>query len=224
MAMKMDAAETIRVKRKYDKASYAYDIMELLQEKLLYSRWREMASRHLRGRTLEVGVGTGKNIKYYPKNASVVAIDVSEKMLRKAARRARKLGLDVKFIAMDAQKLAFKEGVFDSTLSTFVFCSVPDPVKGISELGRASKPDGTMVFLEHVRSSNRLLGSIMDLVNPIFQWLTGVNINRDTTRNIQKGGATLVRENAFLAAIFRFLVAEPIHGRTRGEDNGNTDT
>jgi ubiquinone/menaquinone biosynthesis C-methylase UbiE len=87
----MDAAETTRVKRKYDKASYIYDIMEVLQEKLLFSRWRARASRYLHGRTLEVGVGTGKNIKYYPKSVSVVAVDISEKMLRKATRRARKL-------------------------------------------------------------------------------------------------------------------------------------
>lgn len=224
MAMKMGAAETIGVKRKYDKASYIYDIMELLQEKLLYSGWRVMASGYMHGGILEVGVGTGKNIKYYPKNASVIAIDISEKMLRKAARRARKLGMDVKFVVMDAQNLAFKEGVFDSTLATFVFCSVPDPVRGISELARVSRPDGTMVFLEHVRSSNRLLGSIMDLVNPLIRWLTGVNVNRDTTRNIQKGGATYVRENAFLAKIFRFLVAKPTYNTARGEDNGNTDT
>lgn len=216
MAMKMDAAETIRVKRKYDKASYTYDIMELFQEKLFYSRWRRMASRYLHGKTLEVGVGTGKNVKYYPKNASVIAIDISEKMLRKAASRAGELDLDVDFIVMDAQNLAFKEGVFDSTLATFVFCSVPDPIRGISELARVSKPDGTMVFLEHVRSSNRLLGVVMDLVNPLIRWLTGVNINRDTTRNIQKGGATLVREKAFLAEIFRFLVAEPTQNSARG--------
>jgi ubiquinone/menaquinone biosynthesis C-methylase UbiE len=220
----MDAAETIRVKRKYDKASYTYDIMELPLEKLFFGSWRARASRYLHGKTLEVGTGTGKNVKYYPENTSVVAIDISEKMLRKAARRARKLGLDVKFAVMDAQNLAFREGVFSSTLSTFVFCSVPDPVQGISELARVSRPDGTMVFLEHVRSSNRLLATMMDLINPFIRWLTGVNINRDTNRNIQKGGATLVRENAFLAAIFRFLVAKPTHNTLGIEENGNTDT
>jgi ubiquinone/menaquinone biosynthesis C-methylase UbiE len=136
----------------------------------------------------------------------------------------KSIGLDVKFVVMDAQNLAFREGVFDSTLATFVFCSVPDPVRGISELARVSRPDGTLVFLEHVRSSSRLLGTMMDLVNPVINWLTGVNINRDTTRNIQKGGATLVRENAFLAEIFKFLVAKPTHNIARGENDGNTDT
>jgi ubiquinone/menaquinone biosynthesis C-methylase UbiE len=205
----MDIIETARVKQKYDSASYTYDLMEMLPEKLFYRKWRAQALSHLSGRALEVGVGTGQNMRYYPEGVHVIAVDISEKMLAKAAKRARKLGLNVKFAVMDAQNLAFKDGMFDSAAATFVFCSVPDPVIGFSELGRVCKPSGKMAFLEHVRSSNRLLAAFMDLANPIILRLTGVNINRNTSESIRKAGARLIRETDLLTKVFKFIIAEP---------------
>ena len=205
----MDAAETTRVMQKYDSSSYTYDLMEVPQEKLFYGGWRARAASHLSGSVLEVGVGTGKNMRYYPRNARAIAVDISEKMPAKAVKRAEKQDQDVKLVAMDAQRLAFKDGVFDNTLATFVFCSVPDPVRGVSELARVCKPDGRMVFLDHVRSSNRLLAALMDLANPAILWLTGVNVNRDTSENIKKAGARLTRERDLLTKVFELIVAQP---------------
>ncbi|HUU80461.1 MAG TPA: class I SAM-dependent methyltransferase, partial [Acidobacteriota bacterium] len=75
-----------------------------------------------------MGVGTGKNFPYYPKDVKISAVDLSPRMLEKAKKRASALGLGVELQEMDVQRLAFPENVFDTVFATFVFCSVPDPV------------------------------------------------------------------------------------------------
>jgi ubiquinone/menaquinone biosynthesis C-methylase UbiE len=85
---------------------------------------------------LEVGVGTGKNLPYHPEGSRSVAVDLSPGMLRRAARKADRLGRDVDLVLADAQRLPFRDGVFDAAAATFVFCSVPDPVMGLGEVRR----------------------------------------------------------------------------------------
>src|SRR3972149_6499064 len=85
-------------------------------------------------RSLEGGVGTGKNIPYHPEGSRSVAVDLSPRMLRRAARKADRLGRDVDLVLADAQRLPFRAGAFDAAAATFVFCSVPDPVLGLREV------------------------------------------------------------------------------------------
>jgi len=82
----------------------------------------------------------------------------------------------------------FPTGKFDSVVTSFVFCSVPDAVGGLCEVYRALKPKGKAAFLEHVRSKNGLVGPLMDLANPIAVRLSGANINRDTVANVKAAG------------------------------------
>lgn len=114
-----------------------------------------------------MGVGTGKNMPYYPDDVQVTAIDLSERMLSRARRRAKRLGLSVGLRRMDAQALAFPSDTFDTVVATFVFCSVPDPVIGLRELGRVCKPEGEIRLLEHMRARNEALGRLMDIANPL---------------------------------------------------------
>lgn len=116
---------------------------------------------------MEVGVGTGKNIPYYPPDVKITAIDFSPKMLQRARKRSIKLGSSVELLEMDIQDLAFPNGHFDTVFATFVFCSVTDPVKGLKELKRACKPDGKLILLEHMRPGNPILGFLFDMLNPV---------------------------------------------------------
>ena len=135
---------------------------------------------------LEIGVGTGRNLAHYPATSRAVALDLSPEMLKRAARKATRAGRSVDLLLADAQHLPFKDGVFDTVLATLVFCSVPDPVRGLSEAGRAVRPDGQILLLEHVRAENGLLGKMMDALNRLTA-PGGENVNRDTAASVRRG-------------------------------------
>lgn len=81
----------------------------------------------------------------------------------------------------------FADDTFDMVFTTCVFCSVPDPVKGLLEIRRVCKPNGKIIMIEHVRSEKKALGLVMDIFNPIIVNLYGANINRRTVDNVKKG-------------------------------------
>jgi ubiquinone/menaquinone biosynthesis C-methylase UbiE len=85
---------------------------------------------------------------------------------------------------MDVQALTFPDDDFDAAVATCVFCSVPDPVRGLQELARVVKPDRRILLLDHVRIDQPLIGAIMDGLNPLIVRMWGANINRRTTENV----------------------------------------
>lgn len=198
----MTTTEIIR--KRYDRTSLFYDCMDwMISDKI-----RKKVIAMARGKVLEVGVGTGKNLKFYPPDCAVTGIDFSPGMLKKAAERA--LGLsNVTLYEMDAQKLQFPDNSFDTVIATCVFCSVPDPVKGFAELRRVCKPDGRLVFLEHVRSSKKFLGWLMDMFNPMVVRLMGANINRETLENMKKAELHLEQVDTVGMEILKLVIAKP---------------
>lgn len=209
MALDRDLTETIR--GRYDRISRIYDLMEAVLERLAFSAWRKRVFQRLgRGRRmLEVGVGTGKNFRFYPVDKSITAIDFSPGMLARARRRAEGMRVNVDLHEMDVQNLEFADQTYDGILATFVFCSVPDPAKGLREIGRVSKKGGEIVLLEHVRPGNRLLGKLSDILNLFTVGMMGVHINRDTASNIEKAGLKIVSEENLLWDIVKLFVVRP---------------
>jgi phosphatidylethanolamine/phosphatidyl-N-methylethanolamine N-methyltransferase len=204
-----DKNETSKAARKrYDRISPIYDLMEVLVERSSYGGWRELLWSKVEGsRILEVGVGTGKNFPHYPENATVDAIDFSGGMLNRAVRRAEERHVDVHLRQMDVQSLTFENDTFDSVVDTFVFCSVPDPVRGLREVQRVCKPGGKVILLEHVLSANRVLAWAMNLMNPVVARSMGPNINRRTVENVRESGLVIERVTDLLAGIFKLIEA-----------------
>jgi len=207
----IDPELTTKTRKRYDRIAGIYDLSEGPMERFFFAPWRKRLWAGMKGPdVLEVGVGTGKNMPYYPDDVHVTAIDLSERMLSRARRRAKMLGLDVDLRQMDAQELTFPSDTFDTVVATFVFCSVPDPVIGLRELGRVCNPDGEIRFLEHMRAGNEALGRIMDVANPIMVRAIGANINRRTLENIEKAGLEIERvEDLSVQGIFKLIVAKP---------------
>lgn len=202
--------ETALTKARYDRIVPIYDAMEWLIERFLFEPWRrELWSRVPPGRVLEVGVGTGKNIPYYPLNAQITGIDLSDRMLGRARERVRALNLDVELRQMDAQQLSFPNDSFDAAVATFVFCSVPLPIHGLRELGRVVRSGGDIWLLEHVRLDRPVIGPLMDGLDPVAVRMSGANINRQTVENATRAGLELITVENLKADLVKLIHARP---------------
>ena len=197
-------------RKRYNRIAFIYDFIEAPLEFLRMASWREKLRSCIIGdRALEIGVGTGKNLPYYPPGVKISAIDFSRRMLSRAREKALQNNLKVDFLEMDAQQLAFPDHFFDTVFATFVFCSVPDPVLGLKELRRVCKPDGRLLLLEHMRPGNPVLGFLFDLVNPLVVRMMGANINRMTIDNIKSAGWQIRIEQKLSSDIVRWIEAKP---------------
>ena len=165
----MDAAlETRQVKRAYKIYAPAYDFVF----DWIFHPGREAAIRLLDAgpgeHILEVGIGTGLNLRLYPRRCRLTGIDLSEEMLEKAQEKVFELGLDnVRLLAMDATVMDFGDDEFGSAVATYTISAVPDPVSVLREMRRVVKPGGTIVVLNHFRSDKRLAGRLEDFVAPL---------------------------------------------------------
>jgi ubiquinone/menaquinone biosynthesis C-methylase UbiE len=108
----------------------------------------------------------------------------------------------------DVQQLDFPNTIFDSAIAAFVFCSVSDPALGLHEIKRVVRPGGFVLLIEHVRSSNPVVGKLMDFINPIVVRMMGANINRETVENVRKAGLEIAQvEDLGAGGIFKMIVA-----------------
>jgi ubiquinone/menaquinone biosynthesis C-methylase UbiE len=182
--------------------------MEAPVEGLRFASWRKRLAGRITGPTaLEAGVGTGKNLIYYPQDVRITAIDLSPRMLTRAHKRAHKLNRQVDLQEMDVQHLDFTDHSFDTVFATFVFCSVTDPVMGLRELKRVCKPEGRLLLLEHMRPGNAALGFLFDTLNPMIVRMMGANINRKTIDNIRQAGWQIKTEENLSSDIVKIVEA-----------------
>jgi ubiquinone/menaquinone biosynthesis C-methylase UbiE len=208
----IDPKATAVTKSRYNRIAPVYDMMETFMERFLFHNWRKLLWQNLNSPKdiLEIGVGTGKNMPYYPKGSKITAIDLSDRMLGLAQKRAEVLNIkNVDLFLMDAQALEFQDDSFDVVVTTFVFCSVPNPVLGFCEIKRILRPNGKAVFLEHMYPETRFLGGIFSLLNPLVVRLSGANIDRPTISNIHKAGLEIQNvRNLTPYGIFRLIIAK----------------
>lgn len=185
-----------------------YDLMSMPMEHMMgFGKARAKLFEGLTGKILELGVGTGRNIPYYPEGARVVAIDISKKMISKAEDKAKKLSKVVSFEVADVEELPFDDKSFDVVVATGVFCCVPDQVRGFKEAKRVLKEGGKIILLEHVRPVG-LLGRIFDILDPIVSKILGPHINKRTLESIKEAGLTIIEEKNIFSDWVKLVIAK----------------
>jgi ubiquinone/menaquinone biosynthesis C-methylase UbiE len=193
--------------RKWDAASRTYDLFTFGDERRLGPHKRRLFSK-IRGETLMVAAGTGNDFQFFPPHQKIVAIDISPRMLERAAARAAAYSGIIELRQMDVCALPFPDATFDTVATVCTFCSVPRPVVGLRELHRVLRPGGQLLMFEHVRSEIGLLGIVLDLMTPLSRQL-GPDLNRNTVGNVLRAGFTLRREENIYLDIVKIIEAVP---------------
>lgn len=187
----VDRVSSGAVARTYDRIAGLYDWLNAPMERMGGDTRRARMIGGARGRILEIGVGTGRNLPLYAADTEVTAVDISLGMLARARSRAAQSQARVELQQADVELLPFPDATFDTITATCVFCSVGDPVRGLEEVARVVKPDGEVRLLEHVRPRGRLLGHVFDLLSPLTRRLMGPEINRRTEENVLRAGLAI---------------------------------
>ena len=182
--------QTEFTRKRYNTVSTIYDLIEWPVEQLWYKKWRRELWQQIHGpKVLEIGVGTGKNIPHYSENIELTGIDLSPGMLKRAQKLLPKYMHDsITLREMDAQQMDFSDGSFNEVVATFVFCSVPDPVAGLREALRVTKPGGQLHLLEHMKPRQPFLAKVMEKLDAPIHYVSGVHIARETVANVEKAG------------------------------------
>lgn len=157
-------------------------------------------------RVLEVGVGTGLSLPFYPEGGKVIGIDISEAMLDRARLRVEmSVRTDVELRRMDARSLKFADASFDHVVAPYVISVVPEPERVMEEIRRVCKPGGTVLVLNHFLSENRLLAFFERSLTPASRWI-GFRMDLPVTAIASTPGLEVLRvERVNLLGLWRLV-------------------
>ncbi len=152
-------------------------------------KWREWTVRAARGRTLELGVGTGLNLPYYRTAKSLAAIDPDGASLRRAWSRRNGHGESITLYQARAEALPFADESFDAVVGTLTFCTIGEPARALAEARRVLRSGGAFRLVEHVRVENRWIAGAQDVATPLWKEIAGgCHLNRDTRAAVERAG------------------------------------
>ena len=145
----------------------------------------------LHGTVVELGPGTGANLRYYGDDVEVIAIEPNPVMREKLAENAREHGLALDIRSVRGERIDVADGVADAVVATLVLCGVDDPAQVIAEAHRILKPGGSFFFIEHVAApAGTMTRRVQGIVKAPHRWMfNGCEVDRDT--------ASLLRSSPF---------------------------
>ncbi len=182
--------ETARVRAYWDRSAARYAEGPTRSSRLLQDG-REWACGQAGDDVLEIAVGTGKNLPFYPAGVRLTGVDLSPRMLAIARKRAAELGLEADLREGDVQRLEFPDERFDCVICTISLCSIPDDRAAVREAWRVLRPGGRFILVEHVRSPNPLVRAVEHLLEPLAMRSGGDHLLREPQEALVAAGFTI---------------------------------
>ena len=194
-----------RIRKNYNRNAERYDRGIAITDHLTRDARRKVGET-VRGHLLEVGIGSGLSLPYYPASLRVTGVDLSREMLHRCRQRALELGHSVALVEEDAQALPFADRVFDSVAFNLVLCTVPDPLRAVREALRVARPGAPLVFFEHVRSHLLPVALLQELINPLTVRFDADHFNRRTLDTVRAAGVEVVWIHRWALGFFNLIV------------------
>jgi len=194
------------LQKKYNLTAAFYDFLDYPWERQ-YRKWRPALIGDLRGKILEAGVGTGRNLPFYHQDVELVAIELNRKMLERASKRQAQARCKVTLVNEDATIMSsIGSNQFDWVLSTFMCCVMPDDIQAlaIEQFGRILKPGGRFRLLEIIYSQDRRIRKKQELFARFVEKIYGARFDRNTRHHIEQSsnlritGTTFLKEDTYL--------------------------
>lgn len=192
-------------KRKWDFSSSFYDLLAYGPERRWAPFKRDLFT-NMNGKVLFVAIGTGQDIPFFPPGKDIVGIDISPRMLTKAKIRAAEYDGSLDLKVMDIHAMEFSDHSFDQVVTSCTFCSVPNPVAGLTALSRVLKPGGMLYMFEHTGSSVFPFNLMLNIMTPIWKPI-GPEMNRDTVANVEKAGFEILQVNNVYLDVVKTITA-----------------
>jgi ubiquinone/menaquinone biosynthesis C-methylase UbiE len=196
--------------RRYERIAPFYDLIDLPFELGRYRFLRPLLFRGLTGRLLDAGVGTGRNIAYYPTTSEVIGVDLSPAMLSHAARRGVRSRSSVRLKEMDLTELQFAAGYFDAAVASFVFCTMPPEARhaALRELARVVRPGGQVRLLEYAPAQTSFRRMLARAWQPWVKWAFGAKLAHDIEPELARASLTVIR-SSYVTSSIKFIEATP---------------
>jgi ubiquinone/menaquinone biosynthesis C-methylase UbiE len=208
---------TARQRRVWDKGAPSYDKQIAFFEKIQFGGGREWLGDRARGRVLEVAIGTGLNLSYYPADSTITGIELSPAMLAIARQRAAALGRDVDLHEGDAEYLPFDDASFDTAVCALSLCTIPDLATAIGEMQRVLVPGGRLLLLDHIGSTWPPIYAAQWLLERLTIRLAGEHFTRRQLPLVQTAGFEIVETERLKAGtVERIFARKPASKRRAG--------
>lgn len=174
-------------------------LMEWVMAGKEFHRLRSELLTSVHGDVLELGLGTGLNLSYYPQTVTELhAVDPASLLPSMVASRSARVSFPVRFQQQTAEALPYIDRRFDCVVSTWTLCTIPDALSALREVARVLKPDGRLLFLEHGRSDNQKVAVWQDRLNPIQNVIgCGCNLNRQIDQLVTQSGLMITHLDRF---------------------------
>jgi ubiquinone/menaquinone biosynthesis C-methylase UbiE len=201
---------TQRLRRYWDKHARSYDKQMAFWERRLFGDGRRWVCAQATGEVLEVAIGTGRNLPYYPEGIRLTGIEFSPAMLALARRLADRLGLEVDLRLGDAQALELPDASFDTVVCTLSLCAIPDERRAVAEMARVLRPGGRLLLLDHVAAAPRWVRAIQWLLERVTIPLGEEHLRRRPLHQVRAEGFQIERcERAKLGIVERLAARKP---------------
>jgi ubiquinone/menaquinone biosynthesis C-methylase UbiE len=194
---------------RYQRIARFYDLLDWPFEHGRYRLIRPLLFEGMAGRILDAGVGTGRNMPFYPPGAEMVGIDASPAMLARAERRRQELGIEAELREMDVTRLAFPDASFDAAVASFLFCVLPEEMQepALSELGRVVKPGGLIRMMEYVRPRGAVRRVVARMWEPWMKWAYGAGFDRRTEEHVLEAGLEVADSRFVVDDLIKLITA-----------------